>query len=141
MERVVKILFVVLVLVSTGCRRTVSSEYESEKDTTYYPVQVVEPDTAVVEIDTMTSSTPIASEQEKNEKPVVEPKKQNQAKTSVESNNSSRYYEEEDDENESSSSSSYWDEVRKSSPNDNYLLGFDEDVDDVHDVEIYMEDY
>ena len=35
----------------------------------------------------------------------------------------------------------YWEEKRKTSPNDNYLLGFDEDVDDVHDMEIYMEDY
>ena len=35
----------------------------------------------------------------------------------------------------------YWEEKRKHSPNDNYLLGFDEDVDDVHDMEIYMEDY
>ncbi len=35
----------------------------------------------------------------------------------------------------------YWEEVRKTSPNDNYLLGFDEDVDDVHDMELYMEDY
>ena len=32
-------------------------------------------------------------------------------------------------------------EKRKHSPNDNYLLGFDEDVDDVHDMELYMEDY
>ena len=35
----------------------------------------------------------------------------------------------------------YWEETRKHSPNDNYLMGFDEDVDDVHDMEIYMEDY
>lgn len=35
----------------------------------------------------------------------------------------------------------YWEEKRKTSPNDNYLLGFDEDVDDVHDMELYMEDY
>ena len=34
-----------------------------------------------------------------------------------------------------------WTEKRKHSPNDNYLLGFDDDVDDVHDMEIYMEDY
>ena len=32
-------------------------------------------------------------------------------------------------------------EKRKHSPNDNYLLGFDEDVDDVHDMELYIEDY
>jgi len=37
--------------------------------------------------------------------------------------------------------SGYWEEKRKHSPNDNYLLGFDEDVDDVHDMELYMEDY
>lgn len=35
----------------------------------------------------------------------------------------------------------YWEEKRKHSPNDNYLLGFDEDVDDVHDMELYIEDY
>lgn len=35
----------------------------------------------------------------------------------------------------------YWAEKRKHSPNDNYLLGFDEDVDDVHDMELYIEDY
>ena len=35
----------------------------------------------------------------------------------------------------------YWEEFKKHSPNDNYLLGFDEDVDDVHDMELYMEDY
>ena len=35
----------------------------------------------------------------------------------------------------------YWSEKRKHSPNDNYLLGFDEDVDDVHDMELYIEDY
>ena len=35
----------------------------------------------------------------------------------------------------------YWSEKRKRSPNDNYLLGFDEDVDDVHDMELYIEDY
>lgn len=35
----------------------------------------------------------------------------------------------------------YWEELRKHSPNDNYLIGFDEDVDDVHDMEIYIEDY
>ena len=42
---------------------------------------------------------------------------------------------------ESESEGDYWEEKRKHSSNDNYLLGFDEDVDDVHDMEIYMEDY
>ena len=41
----------------------------------------------------------------------------------------------------SSDEGDYWEEKRKTSPNDNYLLGFDEDVDDVHDMELYMEDY
>lgn len=40
-----------------------------------------------------------------------------------------------------SEESDYWEEKRKHSPNDNYLLGFDEDVDDVHDMELYMEEY
>ena len=44
-------------------------------------------------------------------------------------------YDEEEEETD------YWEEQRKHSPNDNYLMGFDEDVDDVHDMEIYMEDY
>ena len=42
---------------------------------------------------------------------------------------------------ESESEGDCWEEKRKHSSNDNYLLGFDEDVDDVHDMEIYMEDY
>ena len=42
---------------------------------------------------------------------------------------------------EDSENDAYWEEQRKHSPNDNYLLGFDEDVDDVHDMEIYIEDY
>ncbi len=50
---------------------------------------------------------------------------------------SSDYSYSSDDEPESD----YWDEMRKHSPNDNYLIGFNEDVDDVHDMELYMEDY
>ena len=42
---------------------------------------------------------------------------------------------------DSEEESDYWAEKRKHSPNDNYLLGFDEDVDDVHDMELYIEDY
>ena len=42
---------------------------------------------------------------------------------------------------ESQESDAYLRELRKHSPNDNYLLGFDEDVDDIHDMEIYIEDY
>ena len=42
---------------------------------------------------------------------------------------------------ESESEGDYWEDKRKTSPNDNYLLGFDEDVDDVHDMELYIEDY
>ena len=42
---------------------------------------------------------------------------------------------------ESQESDAYMEELRKHSPNDNYLLVFDEDVDDVHDMEIYIEDY
>ena len=55
---------------------------------------------------------------------------------STSSISSSSYYSDNDDNIED-----YYDNLRKHSPNDNYLLGFDEDVDDVHDMELYMEDY
>lgn len=55
---------------------------------------------------------------------------------STSSTYSNDYYYEDDDEDED-----FYDNLRKHSPNDNYLLGFDEDVDDIHDMEIYMEDY
>lgn len=63
-------------------------------------------------------------------------KYRHQTSTQSTSAASSRYSYEDDDDDED-----YYDNLRKYSPNDNYLLGFDEDVDDVHDMEIYMEDY
>ena len=45
------------------------------------------------------------------------------------------------DDDEAEEEGTYLEELRKHSPNDDYLLGFDEDVDDVHDVELYIEDY
>ena len=63
------------------------------------------------------------------DKPVVANQRQSSTSTSSHSNYSDE------------SGSDYWEEQRKHSPNDNYLLGFDEDVDDVHDMELYMEDY
>lgn len=51
----------------------------------------------------------------------------------------SDYYEEDGEEDDPNQD--YWEKMRKHSPNDNYLLGFDEDVDDVHDMELYIEDY
>lgn len=42
---------------------------------------------------------------------------------------------------EESETDAYWEEKRKHSPNDNYLLGFDEDIDDIHDMEVYIENY
>ena len=41
---------------------------------------------------------------------------------------------------ENNESDVYLEELRKHSPNDNYLPGFDEDVDDVHDMELYFSD-
>lgn len=35
----------------------------------------------------------------------------------------------------------WWEEDTQQSSDDNYLLGFDDDVDDTHDMELYMEDY
>ena len=57
------------------------------------------------------------------------------------SHSSATYEDYSSDDYSSSYDDDYWEEKRKTSPNDNYLLGFDEDVDDVHDMEIYMEDY
>ena len=57
------------------------------------------------------------------------------------SHSSATYEDYSSDDYSSSYDDDYWEEKSKTSPNDNYLLGFDEDVDDVHDMEIYMEDY
>ena len=41
---------------------------------------------------------------------------------------------------ENQESDAYLEELRKHSPNENYLPGFDEDVDDIHDMELYFSD-
>lgn len=41
---------------------------------------------------------------------------------------------------ENNESDTYLEELREHSPNENYLPGFDEDVDDVHDMELYFSD-
>ena len=60
----------------------------------------------------------------------------NSQKSSSYSSGSSYSYSCSDDDEDD-----YLEEQRKHSPNDNYLLGFDEDVDDVHDMELFIEDY
>lgn len=67
-------------------------------------------------------------------KPTAQPK-------SSYSSSSGSNYSSSSDEDDYRDENDYWEEKRKHSPNDNYLLGFDEDVDDVHDMEIYIEDY
>ena len=69
---------------------------------------------------------------------------QNSAKASSQQASSSRsslsqssYSSDNDDDDDAD----YYDNLRGHSPNDNYLIGFDEDVDDIHDMELYIEDY
>lgn len=97
---------------------TQTSEQLTEQDS------VVVDETPVVELTEMASYPPEDVEQIKPE---------TQSRPSNTSFSYSNY--------DSEESSDYWEEKRKHSPNDNYLLGFDEDVDDVHDMELYMEDY
>lgn len=117
-------LFLTIAVVLTGCTKTQVTEQQTSEPENSTEAYSLEP-----EIDTMNlvieekPYIPIVSSDSIEDKP---------AQKSNSYSNSSY---------ESESEGSYWEEKRKTSPNDNYLLGFDEDVDDVHDMEIYMEDY
>ena len=118
-------LFVILAVVLIGCTKSQVVEQQtfvSEDSTEAYSLEA-EIDTINLVIEEEPYIPVVAVD------PVVE--KPTYASSSYSS--SSSY--------ESESEGDYWEEKRKHSPNDNYLLGFDEDVDDVHDMEIYMEDY
>ena len=111
-------LFAILTVVLMGCTKAQVAEQqtiESEDSTEAYSLEP--------EIDTMNLVI-----EEEPYIPVVE------KRSYTSSSYSSSSY-------ESESEGDYWEEKRKHSPNDNYLLGFDEDVDDVHDMELYIEDY
>ena len=117
-------LFMILAVVLTGCTKAQVTEQqtiESEDSTEAYSLEP--------EIDTMNLVI-----EEEPYIPVVAVDPVVEKTTYASSSYSSSSY-------ESESEGDYWEERRKTSPNDNYLLGFDEDVDDVHDMEIYMEDY
>ena len=117
-------LFAILAVVLMGCTKAQVAEQqtiESEDSTEAYSLEP--------EIDTMNLVI-----EEEPYIPVVAVDPVVEKTTYASSSYSSSSY-------ESESEGDYWEEKRKHSPNDNYLLGFDEDVDDVHDMEIYMEDY
>lgn len=117
-------LFAILAVVLMGCTKAQVAEQqtiESEDSTEAYSLEP--------EIDTMNLVI-----EEEPYIPVVAVDPVVEKTTYTSSSYSSSSY-------ESESEGDYWSEKRKTSPNDNYLLGFDEDVDDVHDMEIYMEDY
>lgn len=117
-------LFAILAVVLMGCTKAQVAEQqtiESEDSTEAYSLEP--------EIDTMNLVI-----EEEPYIPVVAVDPVVEKTTYASSSYSSSSY-------ESESEGDYWSEKRKTSPNDNYLLGFDEDVDDVHDMEIYMEDY
>lgn len=118
-------LFAILTVVLMGCTKAQVAEEQTFVSEDSTEVNSLEP-----EIDTMNLVI-----EEKPYIPVVavDPVVEKPTYTSSSYRSSSSY--------ESESEGDYWEEKRKHSPNDNYLLGFDEDVDDVHDMEIYMEDY
>ena len=108
-----------------ACARNDKQQEQQTKSTTQ---EVFVPDTSIVE--EVVSDIVVEVEQ-----PTVVESKPIKEKSTPRPNSyssSSSYSSEESD---------YWEEKRKHSPNDNYLLGFDEDVDDVHDMELYMDDY
>ena len=117
-------LFAILAVVLMGCTKAQVAEQqtiESEDSTEAYSLEP--------EIDTMNLVI-----EEEPYIPVVAVDPVVEKTTYASSSYSSSSY-------ESESENDYWEEKRKHSPNDNYLLGFDEDVDDVHDMELYIEDY
>lgn len=117
-------LFAILAVVLMGCTKAQVAEQqtiESEDSTEAYSLEP--------EIDTMNLVI-----EEEPYIPVVAVDPVVEKTTYASSSYSSSSY-------ESESEGDYWEEKRKHSPNDNYLLGFDEDVDDVHDMELYIEDY
>ena len=117
-------LFAILAVVLMGCTKAQVAEQqtiESEDSTEAYSLEP--------EIDTMNLVI-----EEEPYIPVVAVDPVVEKTTYASSSYSSSSY-------ESESEGDYWEDKRKTSPNDNYLLGFDEDVDDVHDMELYIEDY
>lgn len=103
-----------------SCAKQQTSEQMTEHDS----AATITEETPVIELTEMASYPPKEVEQIQSE---TQPRPLNT------SSSYSSY--------DSEESSDYWEEKRRHSPNDNYILGFDEDVDDVHDVELYMEDY
>ena len=133
MKRLYLISVIALVLLLTACTKQPKATEETPlQDTLQEVVEAVDDEKeADVIVEQVVTPEPVAA------KPA--PKKQTTAHSTAthSSSSSSSYSSYNDDETETD----YWDEFRKHSPNDNYLLGFDEDVDDVHDMELYIEDY
>ena len=117
-------LFAILAVVLMGCTKAQVAEQQTIESEDSTEVISLEP-----EIDTMNLVI-----EEEPYIPVVAVDPVVEKPTYTSSSYSSSSY-------ESESEGDYWEEKRKHSPNDNYLLGFDEDVDDVHDMELYIEDY
>lgn len=109
--------------VFVGCTKHQPSGQTSEQDSVTTSVELVSD-----EVDTICAAVP-----KEMQKPLTKEEKMTAQRLSqITSSSYSSSQEERGD---------YWEEKRMQSPNDNYLLGFDEDIDDVHDMELYMEDY
>lgn len=118
-------LFVILAVVLTGCTKAQVTEQQTIESEDSKEAYSLEP-----EIDTMNL---VIEEEPYIPVVAIDPVVEKRSYASSSYSSSSSY--------ESESEGDYWEERRKTSPNDNYLLGFDEDVDDVHDMELYIEDY
>ena len=120
------IILAVLATVFVGCSQSQTTEQKIVEEVDSTEAYAPEPDFDSVNFVIEESVQPV--------EPISTPSRKETSSSSYSSSSSSY-------SSYSDNSSDYWEEKRKTSPNDNYLLGFDEDVDDVHDMEIYMEDY
>lgn len=118
-------IIVILSVLLISCSKTQTTEQQSIDTMDSTDIYVSEPDFSSVNLVVEEIVGPV--------EPIFTPSSKETTSSSYSSSSSYNFYSDE--------SGDYWEEKRKHSPNDNYLLGFDEDVDDVHDMELYMEDY
>lgn len=121
MERLFVVIVTALFVVLVSCTKNQPVRQQAPRDT--IPACV---DTQSQEMDTI--AIDVIEEEVVPIEPVKEvvstPVRKETTTNSYSSGSSSSSY--------SESESDYWEEKRRHSPNDNYLLGFDEDVDDVY---------
>lgn len=123
-----------------ACSKPANTNQATSSEETNMNIVVSEKEDSVQAFSEQIASVIIETDGEAETEPAISASKADKSTATTHTTTSSSSlayssYEEEEKE------SDYWEERGKHSPNDNYLMGFDEDVDDVHDMEIYMEDY